>query len=123
MLLQVRLDWELELDGSSQHPVSGLYWQYQIYLLTPPGLLLFIFGIFFIPELKGRSLEETDELFDAKLKWAWQFSSYKTQGTGARIAALQNDDVQRVRKLSATSVNFEKGQSESGGESDRTGKY
>ena len=37
-----------------------------------------IFGIFFILELKGRSLEETDKLFDAGLKWGWQFANYQT---------------------------------------------
>ena len=75
-------------------------------LLTSPGLLLMIFGIFFVPELKGRSLEETDELFNAGLKWGWQFSKYKTTGTGAQIAALENEDEEKVRKLSATSVDI-----------------
>lgn len=59
------------------------------------------FGVFLIPELKGRSLEETDELFDAGLKWGWQFSSYETKGVGARIAALENEDHGEVRRLSA----------------------
>lgn len=71
------------------------------WFFAAPSFLLFLFGIFIIPELKGRSLEETDELFNAGLKWGWQFSSYKTQGTGAVIAALQNDDVGRVRRLSS----------------------
>jgi MFS transporter, SP family, sugar:H+ symporter len=34
---------------------------------------------FCMPELKGRSLEEVDELFAAKLP-AWKFKSYKTHG-------------------------------------------
>jgi hypothetical protein len=32
-----------------------------------------------MPELKGRSLEEVDELFATKLP-AWKFKSYKTHG-------------------------------------------
>ena len=63
------------------------------------GFILFVFGLFVIPELKGRSLEEVDELFEARLP-AWKFASYRTQGTNAKIAALQNNDTERVRKLS-----------------------
>ena len=63
-----------------------------------------LFGLFIIPELRGRSLEETDGLFDAGLKWGWQFASYRTAGTGAQIAALQNEDKEKVRRLSVVSV-------------------
>jgi hypothetical protein len=45
----------------------------------------------FVPELKGRSLEEVDELFEAKL-WAWQFSKYQTSGIGHRIAELEDHE-------------------------------
>lgn len=72
-----------------------------VFLAYPPGFLLFLFGLFIIPELKGRSLEETDELFAAGLH-AWQFSKHQTQGTGAKIAALQNEDHEEVRRLSVT---------------------
>ena len=51
-----------------------------------------IFAIFFVPELKGRSLEETDELFDMNL-WAWQFHNAKTIGIGARITQLEEGNV------------------------------
>ncbi|KAK0301592.1 hypothetical protein LTR82_018227, partial [Friedmanniomyces endolithicus] len=54
--------------------------------------VLMLFGIFIIPELKGRSLEETDELFNANLKWGWQFKTYQTHGIGAQIAALEPKD-------------------------------
>jgi heme/copper-type cytochrome/quinol oxidase subunit 3 len=52
------------------------------------GLCIFflLFSIFFVPELKGRSLEETEEMFDTHLK-AWQFKNYKTSGFGAMLAA------------------------------------
>lgn len=46
--------------------------------------LYLIWSIFFLPDLKGRSLEEVDELFNAKL-WAWEFSSYKTQSLAGRV--------------------------------------
>ena len=81
------------------------------------GFLLFLFGIFIIPELKGRSLEETDELFEAHLKWGWQFATYKTQGTGAKIAALENENLERFRKLSvASGIDEKSGRSDSGEE-------
>lgn len=77
------------------------------YLLTQTDVVLMMFGVFFIPELKGRSLEETDELFDAGLKWGWQFASYQTTGAGARIAALEMDEHLGEGKLSeaASTVN------------------
>ena len=45
-----------------------------------------IFSIFFVPEVKGRSLEEIEEMFEARL-WAWKFSSYKTTGAAAAVSA------------------------------------
>ncbi|KAL1866974.1 hypothetical protein VTK73DRAFT_4443 [Phialemonium thermophilum] len=56
------------------------------------GLFSLFWGIFFFPELKGRSLEEVDELFAAKL-WAWQFSKYQTHGKGHLLAVLENEGV------------------------------
>lgn len=44
-----------------------------------------IWAIFFLPELKNRSLEEVDELFNANL-WAWQFSKYETKSLAGRMA-------------------------------------
>lgn len=66
------------------------------------GFILFLFGVFIVPNLKGRSLEEVDELFGAGLKWGWQFSRYHTAGTGAKIAALEKEDHDGVRKLSVS---------------------
>jgi SP family sugar:H+ symporter-like MFS transporter len=71
-----------------------------------------VWGFLFFPELKvsshtslsymsdigridtnqGRSLEEVDELFAAKL-WAWQYHKYETHGTGRLLALLENEGV------------------------------
>lgn len=44
-------------------------------------------------ELKGRSLEETDELFEMNI-WAWQFDKTETTGVGRRIALLEQGNEQ-----------------------------
>lgn len=54
------------------------------------ALFSMLWGIVFFPELKGRSLEEVDELFEANLK-AWQFRDYQTHGTGRLLTALENE--------------------------------
>lgn len=43
-----------------------------------------------MPELKGRNLEEIDELFEAKIP-AWRFKKYQTSGISHDVAALQQD--------------------------------
>ena len=48
----------------------------------------FLFVVLYVPELSGRSLEETDELFEMKL-WAWQFEQAQTTGVGRRIAEIE----------------------------------
>ena len=77
---------------------SGIYRE-----STPHALLTFqfagisalalAFAIIFVPELKGRSLEETDELFEMRL-WAWQFNTAQTSGVGARIARLEQGNTE-----------------------------
>jgi hypothetical protein len=74
------------------------------WFFAAPSFLLFLFGVFIVPELKGRSLEETDELFNAGLKFGWQFGSYATKGTGAQIRAIENEDKEKLRKLSVAIV-------------------
>lgn len=47
---------------------------------------------FCMPELKGRNLEEIDQLFDAKIP-AWKFGSFETKGLSHEIAMLQAGDI------------------------------
>ena len=58
------------------------------YVFMVLAILSFFFFVFFLPELKGRSLEEVDELFDRGL-WAWQFNKAETYGVGAEIRGLE----------------------------------
>lgn len=48
-----------------------------------------VWSYFFFPELKARSLEEVDELFEARLS-ARHFDKYETVGTGRLLATLEN---------------------------------
>lgn len=69
--------------------------------------LYFVWAVFCMPELKNRSLEEVDELFEEKL-WAWQFSKYKTKGLAGRVThheiELSEKHVPREHKASAAQV-------------------
>lgn len=49
------------------------------------------FAIWFVPELKGRGLEEVDELFE-QFHWGWQYKHIETHGYGAQIARLAAGD-------------------------------
>lgn len=40
-----------------------------------------------MPELKGRNLEEIDQLFDAKVP-AWRFSRFETTGPSHDVAVM-----------------------------------
>lgn len=48
-----------------------------------------LFVIFYLPELKGRSLEELDELFQRKIS-VWKFGKTVTEGVGADIRAIDD---------------------------------
>lgn len=54
-----------------------------------------VWGWFFFPELKGRSLEEVDELFDAHI-WAWQFGKYQTVGAAGLLTQVENEGIKVV---------------------------
>jgi hypothetical protein len=53
-----------------------------------------IWAAFFFPELKGRSLEEVDQLFDAHI-WAWQFKDFRTTGAAEYLTQVENGEKQR----------------------------
>lgn len=57
---------------------AGVGW-----VLGGNSILALLFAIIFVPELKGRSLDEVDELFKANL-WAWQFEDYQTSSAMAQ---------------------------------------
>ncbi|THU82598.1 general substrate transporter [Dendrothele bispora CBS 962.96] len=81
------------------------------YLLNPPyanlqarvgyiygsiAAVAMIYSIFFVPETKGRSLEELDELFERKPSIpAWKFRTTETSGVGAKIGAIEGGNVIR----------------------------
>lgn len=77
---------------------AGLGW-----LLGGDAVLAVIFAIFFVPELKGRSLEEVDELFEANL-WAWQFDKYQTKDLSSRVARLEEKDLEDDKVRSEVSL-------------------
>ncbi|KAF5655595.1 sugar transporter [Fusarium sp. NRRL 25303] len=55
-----------------------------------------VWARFFMPELKGRNLEEIDQLFDANLP-AWKFSEYETEGLTHELTVLENgQDTKKV---------------------------
>ncbi|WVW86933.1 hypothetical protein I302_108989 [Kwoniella bestiolae CBS 10118] len=58
------------------------------YIFMGAAIIAFFWSIFFLPELRGRSLEEVDELFERKL-WAWQFNKAESRGLGAEIARIE----------------------------------
>ena len=90
------------------------------YLLDPPyanlqgkvgfiyGSMCFlalVWGYFFLPELKNRSLEELEEMFEAKVPLR-KFRHYQTSESGvgaavSRLERLESDD-QKLAKVHVT---------------------
>lgn len=53
------------------------------------AILSSIWAVFFMPELKGRNLEEIDQLFEANLP-AWKFHKHETGGLTHELAMCDN---------------------------------
>ena len=47
-----------------------------------------LFVLFYLPELKGRSLKELNELFQKRVG-VWKFGKYQTEGVGAQIRIIE----------------------------------
>ncbi|WWC65502.1 uncharacterized protein I303_108120 [Kwoniella dejecticola CBS 10117] len=58
------------------------------YLFAGFAGMALLFAIFAAPELKGRSLEEVDEMF-SKFRWGWEYKKYVTIGVGATVAQME----------------------------------
>ena len=54
------------------------------------AILSSIWCWFFMPELKGRNLEEIDQLFEAGIP-AWKFGKYQTEGISHDLAVLEHE--------------------------------
>lgn len=68
------------------------------HLLGSLCCLCSLFAALFIPETKGRSLEELDELFDLKVT-AWRFGSIATTGAGHTVAIIENEAEKKTAVL------------------------
>lgn len=66
------------------------------YIFGGIAALGLLFAIFIVPELRGRSLEEVDELFE-RPKWGWQYASIKTSGYGAAITQIQQGNLDEAQ--------------------------
>ncbi|KAJ5579517.1 uncharacterized protein N7459_005502 [Penicillium hispanicum] len=53
------------------------------------SILSMFFVYFLVPETSGRSLEELDELFEARVP-AWKSTSFRATGIGATITSVEN---------------------------------
>ena len=107
-----------DLDQTAVNVVVGFVVVFTTpYLLSAPYAALgpklgYIWGSFavigavwvllFMPELKGRTLEEIDQLFAANLK-AWQFKRFQTEGMSATVAQYQLGDIDIKQNMIAES--------------------
>lgn len=52
------------------------------------SIIALLFVLFYVPELKGRTMEEIDEMFDKKVS-VWNSGKYETTGVGRRIREIE----------------------------------
>jgi SP family sugar:H+ symporter-like MFS transporter len=62
------------------------------YIYGSTCILVVVWAYFFVPETKGRSLEELDELFVQRIS-ARKFRSAVTTGAGRRVTAIEQDEI------------------------------
>ncbi|KAM0210990.1 hypothetical protein ACHAQD_010455 [Fusarium lateritium] len=78
------------------------------YIWAGFSFLSSVWAWFFMPELKGRNLEEIDQLFDANLP-AWKFSKFETEGLTHELAVLENNaDSKEADKIELESGHIER---------------
>lgn len=65
------------------------------------SIVALIWYFFFLPETKGRTLEEIDELFENKVA-TWEFKSYKTKIIEEAFQEVQNRKLEGGEKDSTT---------------------
>ncbi|SPO06219.1 related to monosaccharide transporter [Cephalotrichum gorgonifer] len=63
------------------------------YIWFPSSIIGAVWVWFFLPELKGRTLEEIDEMFQTKLP-ARKFRTYKCIGTGAQALSEKTEEIE-----------------------------
>ena len=61
------------------------------YIWAGSNFACLLFFLFFVPELKGRSLEEIDELFARRIS-AWRFKETKTNIIDEALRDVQKQD-------------------------------
>lgn len=59
------------------------------------SFLSMAFVYFVVPEMKGRSLEELDEMFHSGVP-AWRSKNFVSTGLGAQITSIQNTNSDRL---------------------------
>ena len=79
-LFTIRLDW-LTRYGADQGAKYGYIW-------AGTNFVGGVFFFFFLPELKGRTLEEIDELFERRVP-AWKFKSTRTHIMDRALSELK----------------------------------
>lgn len=67
-----------------------------IYASISAASIVFVYLV--VPEMRGRSLEELDEMFQAGVP-AWRSRAFKGTGIGARVTAVQNANSEGVGRV------------------------
>ena len=85
------IDLEWETDTRLQGAKYAFVW-------AGTNVLCFFFFFFCMPELKGRSLEEIDELFERQVP-AWKFKSARTTTTDEALREIRSREAKLQGKM------------------------